>query len=166
MNSTLTTGILPVLMIVAAATDATSLKIPNWVCGLLALLFFPMAFLNGMPAQDFLWHLMTGLILFVAGYLLFALRLFGGGDGKLMAAAGLWFGTADTMEFLIYTVLAGGVLVVVIALLAMVQMHFDYTGASFSASLRKLAPKVPYGVALAVGAILAFPNSWWMQHVA
>ncbi len=166
MNSTLTMGILPVLMIVAAATDATSLRIPNWVCGLLALLFFPMAFLNGMSGQDFLWHLMTGLALFAAGYLLFALRLFGGGDGKLMAAAGLWFGTADTMEFLIYTTLAGGVLVIVIALLAMVQMHFDYTGASFSASLRKLAPKVPYGVALAVGAILAFPNSWWMQHVA
>jgi prepilin peptidase CpaA len=166
MNSTLTVGILPVLMIIAAASDATSLRIPNWVCGLLALLFVPMALVHGMAAQEFFWHLLTGVILFVAGYALFALRLFGGGDGKLMAAAGLWFGTADTMPFLVYTALAGGALVIVIALLAMVQTHLDYTGSGYSATLRKLAPKVPYGVALAIGAILAFPNSWWMQHVA
>jgi prepilin peptidase CpaA len=166
MNNLLTVGILPALMIIAAATDATSLKIPNWVCGLLALLFVPMAIYNDMSAQTFFWHVLTALILFVGGYVLFALRLFGGGDGKLMAAAGLWFGAADTMEFLVYTALAGGVLVIIIAMLALVQMHLDYTGSSFSASLRKLAPKVPYGVALAVGAIMAFPDSWWMQHVA
>jgi prepilin peptidase CpaA len=164
MSSTLTIGILPVLMIVAAATDATSLRIPNWVCGLLVILFFPAAYANGMAANEFGWHLLTGVILFCAGYVLFSLGIFGGGDGKLMAAAGLWFGTASTLQFLFLTAMAGGLLVIIIAALALAQTHFEATGASFSASLKKLAPKVPYGVALAVGAILAFPNSWWMQH--
>ncbi len=166
MNNALTLGILPGLMIVAAATDATSLRIPNWLCGLVALLFVPMAYMNGMPLAVFGWHLVTGIILFIAGYILFALKIFGGGDGKLMAAAGLWFGTASTVQFLMLTAVAGGLLVIIIAFLALIQSHFEATGASFSASLKKLAPKVPYGVALAVGAILAFPNSWWMQHAA
>jgi prepilin peptidase CpaA len=164
MSNTLTIGILPALMIVAAATDVTSLRIPNWLCSLVAILFFPAAYLNGMAAHELGWHLMTGAILFLAGYILFSLKIFGGGDGKLMAAAGLWFGTASAIQFLFLTAIAGGLLVIIIAALALAQSHFEATGSSFGTSLKKLAPKVPYGVALAVGAILAFPNSWWMQH--
>jgi prepilin peptidase CpaA len=156
--------LMPALMIIAAASDVTSFRIPNWLTGLMAAAFFPVAWLMGMPLAVFQWHVAMGVILFIVGYGLFALGLFGGGDSKLMAAGGLWFGTGQTANFLILTALAGGGLVVAICILAFIQINATRTDASFSKALRQFAPKVPYGFALAVGAILAFPGSWWMHH--
>jgi prepilin peptidase CpaA len=156
--------LMPALMIMAAASDVTSFRIPNWLTGLAALLFFPVALIMGMPLAELQWHIVICVILFVAGYALFALRLFGGGDAKLMAVAGLWLGTSQTANFLILTALAGGFLVLVICALALMQFFASTSGVSFGKAVRNLAPRVPYGFALAVGAILAFPGSWWMNH--
>ena len=65
MLQTLSTSLLPALMIIAAMTDVTTFRIPNWLTGLIAALFFPMAFLTGMPLLEFGWHLAAGAILFV-----------------------------------------------------------------------------------------------------
>jgi prepilin peptidase CpaA len=154
-------------MIVAALSDVTFYRIPNWLTGLIALLFFPMAWMTGMPLAEFGWHVAAGLILFVAGYLLFASGLFGGGDAKLMAAAGLWFGTGQTVQFLMLTALAGGVLALAFGAWALIvfvaDFHADAAKLNLSQRMQKLAPKLPYGFALAVGAILAFPQTWWMN---
>ena len=106
MIHTLSIALLPILMITAAISDLASFRIPNWLTLATAALFFPMAWLTGMPLAEFGWHLLAGLILFAAGFLLFSFGLFGGGDAKLMAAAGLWFGTSQTLPFLVATVLA------------------------------------------------------------
>ncbi len=164
--STLTTILLPMTMIVAAASDVTSFRIPNWLTGFIALSFVPMAYAAGMPLEEFGWHLLVGVILFFVGYGLFALRIFGGGDSKLMAAAGLWLGANQTPAFLVLTGLAGGVLAVVILLLVCFQIQIGSSETGFRNAIQKLTPKVPYGFALAVGAILAFPGSWWMSHVS
>ncbi len=167
MLHTLSIFVLPAFMILAAITDCASLRIPNWLTGLTALAFFPMAFATGMPLAEIGWHLAAGLALFFAGYALFALRLFGGGDAKLMAAAGLWFGTSESLNFLIMTALAGGALALIIACWAFASMSWDMTGSDKSLPLRQRirqwTPKLPYGIALAVGAILVFPNTWWMN---
>ncbi len=169
MLHTLSLCLLPSLMIVAALTDVTSFKIPNWLTGLTAALFFPMALLTGMPLAEFGWHLVAGAVLFVLGYVLFALRLFGGGDAKLMAAAGLWFGVNQSMEFLIMTSLAGGLLAGAIAGWSAFMFFWEFHGPQVEGvvtdSLKKIRPKLPYGFALCVGAILAFPQSWWMTSV-
>ena len=171
MLHTLSLATLPTLMIIAALIDVSSLRIPNWLTGLTALLFFPMALLTGMPLGEFGWHLLAGASLFFAGYALFSFGLFGGGDAKLMAAAGLWFGTSQTMSFLILTALAGGLLAVAYGFWAIFVLLLDYhgtektdgTAAGFIKSIKAITPKLPYGFALAVGAILAFPQTWWMQ---
>ncbi len=155
-------SLLPALMIIGAATDVTSFRIPNWLTATTAALFIPVALYAGMPLVDFGWHLSMGLILFVAGYILFSLRVFGGGDAKLLAAAGLWFGFGQTLPFLAYTVLTGGVLALVVLGLTVLHIQFDVTGSSLRDSIRKITPRVPYGFALAVGAILATPGAWWM----
>ena len=77
MLQTLSLALLPVLMIVAALSDVASLRIPNWLTGLTAALFFPMAFLTGMPLAEFGWHLLAGAILFFVGYGIFAVGFFG-----------------------------------------------------------------------------------------
>lgn len=169
MLHTLSTVLLPSLMIIAAMTDLTSFRIPNWLTGLTAALFFPMAYLTGMPLLEFGWHLLAGIILFVVGYGLFALRVFGGGDSKLMAAAGLWFGTSQVMSFLLMTSVAGGVLALAIAGWSALNQNNDKdTSGSVVATgkkVKKMGPKLPYGFALCVGAILAFPQTWWMTSV-
>ena len=166
MLHTLSYGLLPSLMIIAALSDFASLRIPNWLTGLIALLFFPMAWATGMPLQDFAMHVLAGVILFFAGYGLFSAGLFGGGDAKLMAAAGFWFGTGQTMSFLVMTALAGGALALVIAGWSFISLSWDMTGGEKTLNIRQrmkqLSPKLPYGFALAVGAILAFPQTWWM----
>jgi prepilin peptidase CpaA len=161
--------LLPALMIVAAVKDCASYRIPNWLTGLTAVLFFPLAWATGMPLAEFGWHLLAGAVLFVAGYGLFAAGLFGGGDAKLMAAAGLWFGTSHTMSFLVMTALAGGVVAAVFTAWSVISFSWDVKGGDGTRGLRErlrqFAPKLPYGLALAVGAILAFPQTWW-AHVA
>jgi prepilin peptidase CpaA len=167
MLHTLSIFVLPALMILAAVSDCASLRIPNWLTGFTALAFFPMAWATGMPIAELGWHVLAGIILFFAGYALFALGLFGGGDAKLMAAAGLWFGTAQSLNFLTMTAIAGGILALVIAVWAAAFLSWDMSGSErtlpLRQRLRQWAPKVPYGIALAVGAILAFPGTWWMN---
>jgi prepilin peptidase CpaA len=167
MLHTLSIFVLPALMIFAAVSDCASLRIPNWLTGLTAVAFFPMAWATGMPLAEMAWHLLAGSILFFAGYALFALRLFGGGDAKLMAAAGLWFGTSGSLNFLIMTAIAGGILALIVAAWSAFSLSWEISGSERTLPLRQRlsqwAPKVPYGIALAVGAILAFPGTWWMN---
>ena len=166
MLHTLSVSVLPVLMIVAALSDVSTFRIPNWLTGLTAALFFPMAFFTGMPLAEFGTHLLAGVILFVAGFALFSFGLFGGGDAKLMAAAGLWFGTSQTMPFLVFTALAGGLLAAAIGLWSLasllMEIHQPKAAALIDRHVNKMNVKLPYGFALAVGAILAFPQTWWM----
>jgi prepilin peptidase CpaA len=166
MLHTLSVSLLPILVIVAAMIDVSSYKIPNWLTGLTAALFFPMALLTGMPLVDFGWHVLAGVVLFFVGYVFFSLGLFGGGDAKLMAAAGLWFGSSHSVEFLVLTAIVGGFLAAAIGIWSLVAMYWEFWDIKKLGTLhqqfKRINPKLPYGFALCVGAILAFPNTWWM----
>jgi prepilin peptidase CpaA len=162
MIEALSLSIFPVLMIIAGAGDALALRIPNWLTGLIALAFFPLALAAGMPWGVLGVHVLTGIALFFAGFALFALGLFGGGDAKLIAAAGLWFGWPDVIPFLVLTVFAGGALAMAVGFWAMLNMNAEIKGQTWLKRFAGLKPNVPYGYALAIGAILAFPQTWWM----
>jgi prepilin peptidase CpaA len=160
--------ILPTLLIAAAASDVMSLRIPNWLTLLTAVVFFPMALASHMPWFEFGSHVVAGLVLFFVGFAFFQLGIFGGGDAKLMAAAGLWFGTAKVLPFLCMTALAGGMLALCVALWSafMVSWEIDedkWPFAEMGRKLRALGPNVPYGFAFALGGILAFKDTWWVH---
>ncbi len=154
--------VFPLLMIIAGAGDALSMRIPNWLTLLIAVLFIPMALLTGMPWMMIGLHVLAGLGMFVAGFVLFSLGLFGGGDAKLLAAAGLWLGWPDLMPFLVMTAFAGGALALCVALWSAISIASEAKDGSIFRHLGKIKPNVPYGYAFAIGAILAFPDSWWM----
>ncbi len=162
---------LPTLLIVAATSDVMSLRIPNWLTLLTALLFFPMALATHMPLAEFGSHLLAGVILFAAGFIFFQLGVFGGGDAKLMAAAGFWFGTAKILPFLVFTALAGGALALCVGLWSAFMMFWELEGEGFAFAkvgqkLRGLKPNVPYGFAFALGGILAFKDTWWVNGLS
>jgi prepilin peptidase CpaA len=158
----LSISILPILMIIAGAGDALSLRIPNWLTLAIFAAFFPLAWATGMPLAAFGLHVLTAVILLVVGFALFSAGLFGGGDAKLMAAAGIWFGSSQALPFLAFTVMAGGVLALCVALWSVISITWGTHNVSLAKKLSGLKPNVPYGYAIAIGAILAFPQSWWM----
>ena len=154
--------VFPVLMIVAGAGDALSMRIPNWLTVTIAVAFLPMAYLTAMPPGILGIHLLTGLGTFVAGFALFALGLFGGGDAKLLAAAGLWLGWPELMPFLVMTAFAGGALALCVGAWSVINLSSEVKDGALFKRLGSIKPNVPYGYAFAIGALLAFPQSWWM----
>lgn len=152
---------LPALMIVAAASDLARYKIPNWIS--LALVG---AFLVAAPLTSLGWsalglHVAAGFAALVVGFILFQFGLVGGGDAKLFAAGALWFGFAGLPVYAMAMGLAGGLLCAVILAYRMLPVPIASVG-----WLRALHDKrngVPYGVAIATGAVLALPATEWMS---
>ena len=170
MLHTLSISLLPILLIIAATGDVLSLRIPNWLTVLTAVLFFPMAVFTGMPLAEFGSHVLAGVILFAVGFAFFQFGLFGGGDAKLMAAAGLWFGTSQTLPFLTATAIAGGFLALVVGCWSLLLISWEIHGTDNSfgtlgKKIREMKPNVPYGMAFAIGGIVAFRETWWMTGI-
>lgn len=151
---------LPALVIAAALKDLTSMTIPNWISAILVVGFFPVAFLMGLPVMTVAMHLGVGLIaLFVAAGM-FALRWIGGGDAKLTAAACLWLGVSGSGMFLLWTGLMGG-LFCLFLIFARFQAQAALPAGAPAWMFKLMEPKgdIPYGVAIAAGALMAWPAS-------
>jgi len=153
------------LMLLAATLDVLSLHIPNWIVIALAMLFFPIAFITGMPGVALGLHTATAVVLLIAGYGLFSFGMIGGGDAKLMSVAGLWLGFPVVLPFLLFAAIAGGILAVAIGLWAVVSLEARIRGDRLERAVTRLSPDLPYGFALAAGVILAVPFSRWMAFV-
>jgi prepilin peptidase CpaA len=166
MTGLITATLFPLLMVLAGIGDFLTYRIPNWLSLLVAGLFFPAAFMAGMPLETFGWHVLAGFCALVIGFGLFAAGWFGGGDAKLLGAAALWFGWPDSMRFVVYTVLAGGVLALAVGMWSALQVDREVRGWTRFKSIFELKPNVPYGVALAAGALLALPGTWLMQSAS
>ena len=166
MLAVLSTILLPVLMILAGAGDVLSRRIPNSLVLLIALCFFPMAWAQGMPPSAFLMHAGVGLAVLLAGFALFSLGFLGGGDAKLLGAAALWFGLAGLPQFLFMTALAGGLLGLAVMAWSMIALQGELEQWGTFRRLSWVRPSVPYGYAIAAGAILSLPGSWLVPAAA
>ncbi len=156
--------VFPVLVIVGALRDLTSFTIPNWVSGLLILAFFPAALLVGIAPMAIGAHLLIGLGALAAGMGMFALRWIGGGDAKLFAAAALWLGAPAALSYVVMTGLAGGALAMaLISLRSPLLRPYVLSGPAWFGRLADPNEAVPYGVAIAAGALATFATSPLMQ---
>ncbi len=134
----------------AAVTDIRTRRIPNslvLVLAALGLLRLGVDLWTGSTGAEVGLDLALAAVVFLGGTAIFAVGLMGGGDVKLVAAASVWFGTAGTIDFLIATVLAGGVLACVFLVRRGARRMAG--GPSVNA-----ADSLPYGVAIALGGIL------------
>lgn len=156
--------VFPVLVIVAALKDVTSYTIPNWISLALIAGFFPAAFAAGLSWGEIGLNLGIGLGALVVGMGMFAMGWIGGGDAKLFAAAALWLGWPATASYLAITGVAGGGLAVALLGLRSAWMRsVAGLGPRWFERLASPGESVPYGVAIAAGALLAFPASSLMQ---
>ncbi len=145
------------LLATAAVTDIRGFKIPNWVSAALLLLFIPVAILLPLEAH-WLSHVGAGFSVLAVGIVLFVRGWLGAGDVKLMAAVALWAGFGLLAEFIVAGALAGGAFALVLLILrfAIARLPAVRTAPDGNSLPRVLVSgeRVPYGVAIACGAIL------------
>jgi prepilin peptidase CpaA len=159
-------SLLPILAILAALKDLTSYTIPNWISLALAGAFALLAAAGGLPLQMIGVHAAAGLIALLAGMGLFAAGWIGGGDAKLLSACCLWFGWPGGREFLLDTALAGGVFAfTLITVRGQMIRPFLPLLPGWAGRLTTPGEPAPYGVAIALGALVAFPSSEWLRFV-
>jgi prepilin peptidase CpaA len=156
--------IFPALVITAALRDVVSYTIPNWISAALIAGFPIAALAQGLSLQTIGMNLGVGAAALVVGMIMFALRWIGGGDAKLFAAAALWLGWPALPMYLGITGIAGGALAVgLLSLRSPLISGYVVNGPAWLSRLAAPGENVPYGVAIAVGALAAFPASALMQ---
>lgn len=148
------------LMIAAAIEDFRRLIIPNALT-LALLVLWPPYLAGAFSLVGALGALGCAAIVFVVGALCFARGLIGGGDVKLLSAATLWVGPAQTPALLLVTGLVGGALALLLLLppgarvaqfgrsLLGRALGSDVTGAMAARPIQ-----IPYGIAIAAAALI------------
>lgn len=164
-------GVLIVVVAAAAVLDLRTRRIPNWLTfpslALALILQFVLHGGAGLVQGGLGFAVGAGLFL-----LPFALGGMGAGDVKLMGVAGAFLGPAGALWAVLFTGIAGGVLVIVWGLL---KGRLGGVLSRTGAVLRRLDPRhaaatelptlakgkgwtIPYGVAIAFGVGLSL---WW-----
>ena len=144
---------LAAVLIVAAIIDVRTFTISNRLNATVALgaplywLSIAMTPWPGMAIQ-----LAAGGIVFALLAGAFYAGMMGGGDVKLASALALWFSPAGTVKFLVLMSIAGGVLT-----LGILGWH--------RARKRDGRPEIPYGVAIAFGALAILTQRFLNQFV-
>ena len=157
--------VLPGAVAFAAAMDLVTMKIPNRISALMVLAFFPLALLAGLGAWDILYHVAAGLAVLLLGVLLFIPGWFGGGDAKLMAAIALWIGPENLFPYIFYVALAGGMIATAFSSVRSVPLPRLFLGEAWALRLHRCDSGIPYGMALAAGALLVYPHTVWFASL-
>ena len=148
------------LLVAAALWDAITLTIPNYLV-LAVLALYVVRWTVTFDLSDILFDLLAAVIVFAAGFVLFAVGGLGGGDAKLAPGAVLWVGYDGLLEFVFAMTLAGGALAIVLLLLRSGLRAASVPQERLPMVLQRSSP-VPYGIAISAGAILLI----WLQNSA
>ena len=139
--------LLSVLLVIASVSDIRHRRIPNWSVLAIGALFIPWAFF--VSPGSVLPSLGAGLVALVIGLILYAFRVVGAGDSKLLAVVALFAGMDHLLQLLVLVALVGGVIALASLLSrptrAMVMLHMRGKG--------DFGRGIPYGVAIAIATI-------------
>ncbi len=152
----------PAMMAFAASSDLLTMTIANRVSLILMAGFLLLAVLIGMSAADMLTHAGAAAAVLVVAFACFTQGWIGGGDAKLAAATVLWFGLGHLADYLVYASLLGGALTLTLIQFRALPMPQLLVGQAWAERLHRPDSGVPYGIALAVAALLVYPQTEWM----
>ncbi|AUC93272.1 MULTISPECIES: prepilin peptidase [Bradyrhizobium] len=155
----------PALMAFAAASDLLTMTIPNRISLALVGGFFVLAPLTGMDVHDMLTHAGAGALVLVVAFGMFAMGWVGGGDAKVAAAASLWFGFEHLLPYLVFASLFGGALTVLLLQLRQWPLPYPLSSQAWLSRLHDKQTGIPYGIALALGALLIYPETDWIKTI-
>jgi prepilin peptidase CpaA len=142
---------------IAAITDIRSRKIPNWLVAILLACGLALRATEGISAIG--TSLAVLLAVLLVGTFAFSMRITGGGDVKFMAAGAAALGWPHALPFILYSLIAGGVLAVAVTIARgrtsatfsnlRVMSYSLLAGAQPAAPARSV--KVPYALAFLAG---------------
>jgi prepilin peptidase CpaA len=155
----------PALMAFAAASDLFTMTISNRVSLALAAGFLALALLSGMGFYDILGHMGAGFTVLAVAFACFAMGWVGGGDAKIAAAAALWFGFGHLLSYLVYASLFGGALTLLLLQFRQWPLPYRFAGQAWLLKLHAKETGIPYGIALAIGALMIYPETEWIKAV-
>jgi len=153
----------PAMMAFAASSDLFTMTIANRVSLVLIGGFLLLAPLTGMSAGDMLSHASAAAIVLVFAFVFFARGWIGGGDAKLAAATALWFGFDHLLDYLVYASLCGGALTLLLIQVRTMPLPHALEHEDWAKRLHRPDGGIPYGIALAVAALMVYPQTAWMM---
>jgi prepilin peptidase CpaA len=155
----------PALMAFAAASDLFTMTISNRVSLALVGGFLGLALLSGMAMHDILSHVGAGAAVLAVAFACFACGWIGGGDAKVAAGAALWFGFGHLLDYLVYASMFGGALTLLLLQFRQWPLPYSLGGQPWLLKLHAKDSGVPYGIALAIGALTIYPETDWIKAV-
>jgi prepilin peptidase CpaA len=98
---------------------------------------------------------------------MFNLGWIGGGDAKLAAATALWLGWTPLADYGLASALTGGALTLAILMARRLTLPPFLASHAWIARLHDAKTGIPYGIALALGGMIAYPETQlWLQFAA
>ena len=152
----------PAMMAFAASSDLLTMTIANRVSLILVAGFIVQALLSGITGPELLSHLGAMAVVLVVAFFCFARGWIGGGDAKLAAATALWLGFSHLFDYLVYASLLGGALTLAIVQFRTMPLPPLLVGQDWAERLHREGGGIPYGIALAVAALMVYPQTQWM----
>ena len=149
----------PALMCFAASSDLVTMTISNRISLALLAGFVAIAIWSGLSLELILWHFGCGMTVLVITFTLFACGWIGGGDAKLAATTGVWFGFANIVEYGAVASVLGGVLTVSVIWVRGMTLPPQLASVDWIARLTDKTNGVPYGIALAAAGLLLYPQT-------
>jgi prepilin peptidase CpaA len=146
--------LLAVLLLMAAWTDIKTRTISNELNAAIALFAVVFWFIAGESLwPDVAIRIGVAIAIFVVFALLFAVKMIGGGDVKMITALALWLPFKALVSMLMVMALAGGVM----AIFLLIRQKFQPNAER---------PEIPYGVAIAIGGLWVIANGLLTTAVA
>ncbi len=152
----------------AGFSDVSSMKIPNSYSIYVILAFF-IAYLSlylGGQAHilgSLLSHVISAAVMFIVTAFLFSVRMIGAGDSKFAAACAIWIEIKYLTIFLFFMTIFGAVLGIVALYIKRKKPFKSPKEGSWIAQLQGGKDKVPYGVAISFGMVVALIYSGYFS---
>jgi prepilin peptidase CpaA len=162
LSEAISLTLFPAVMAFAASSDLLTMTIANRVSLILIAGFFVLALLSGLCGAEILSHLEAATAVLVVAFICFARGWIGGGDAKLAAATALWLGFGHLFDYLVYASILGGALTLLIVQFRHMPLPSILAGRAWAERLHREGGGVPYGIALAIAALVVYPQTQWM----
>lgn len=142
---------LGLMLVSAGIEDARIREIANWKNAAIAIAAPVFWWASGLSLwPDMAMQLLLATIVFAVFCGVFAMGWMGGGDVKLIAALSLWLPFARFIDMIMIMSIAGGVVTLVMVIERAIKRHSG-------------AIEVPYGVAIAIAALLVLREPLFNQ---